>query len=524
MLNDLATQIIENESWKVDSSTKGRLPLIDSLLSNNYVIADMIADKYSSTSTSLSGLIYEKESILTWAIRSNSYNITCWLIDKIAKDYVKVNGDHPLAIAIESGYDHLALLLIDKGVDLFYDQRMEFENISLTDKSDSRIEKPRHMSIRDLLIDEDDFTLDIDEDDFTLDSVIVANYNAPHSRNDDIGRSPLYIAIKYHQYHIASLLIEKGVDIDGKLLIMALSEKMDYVASLLINKNVALDVKDDRDRSPLILATKNKLIDSFYCLLEKNCDIDIRDSLGNTAFDYADGVFRNILLRKSSENTKYQLAQVNNHIIATIDDCEFLVDTGSPTSFCTSGRISLMGQHSKVAKDFMGLTGETLSKSINYPVSGLIGTDILAKYHIVFDLPNAQLLVSEEAIELTGNSIELQSFMGIPILAVTVQAEHLLFFFDTGAPVSYWQSEELSQYLQLCLYKDFYPMIGDFETELYLAKFTIGTEAYELKTGVLPELLAITLAMADTVGIIGNEILLQHKVGYFPLTSKLVIQ
>ena len=70
---------------------------------------------------------------------------------------------------------------------------------------------------------------------------------------------------------------------------------------------------------------------------------------------------------------------------------------------------------------------------------------------------------------------------------------------------------------------DFYPGFGDFQTETYRVEATIGANRFELCCGSLPDILGATLAMAGVDGIIGNEILGDHVVGYFPRRQMLVI-
>jgi len=52
---------------------------------------------------------------------------------------------------------------------------------------------------------------------------------------------------------------------------------------------------------------------------------------------------------------------------------------------------------------------------------------------------------------------------------------------------------------------------------------TIGTEQHKLRCGSLPELLGMTLISAGVEGIIGNEILNNRVVGYFPNHQQLVL-
>ena len=114
--------------------------------------------------------------------------------------------------------------------------------------------------------------------------------------------------------------------------------------------------------------------------------------------------------------------------------------------------------------------------------------------------------------------------MGIPIIQTNINGVTHPMFFDTGAQISYFQSQTLSTFPSVGTVTDFYPGIGQFQTETYLVDVTIGTKTYKLRCGALPELLGRTLMMAGTAGIIGNEILSNRIVGYFPKSKQLVLE
>lgn len=89
-------------------------------------------------------------------------------------------------------------------------------------------------------------------------------------------------------------------------------------------------------------------------------------------------------------------------------------------------------------------------------------------------------------------------------------------FFDTGAQVSYFQDDLLATFPPAGVVSDFYPGVGQFETDTFMVPFVLGEEAFSLRCGQLPDLLGMTLQMARVQGIVGNAILRDRMVGYFP--------
>jgi hypothetical protein len=96
-------------------------------------------------------------------------------------------------------------------------------------------------------------------------------------------------------------------------------------------------------------------------------------------------------------------------------------------------------------------------------------------------------------------------------------------FFDTGAQISYFQSPLLKDFPSNGSIKDFYPGIGEFETETYLLDIDIGASRYKLVSGSLPSPLSETLMMASVQGIVSNELMIEKAVGYFPKRDQIVI-
>jgi hypothetical protein len=218
----------------------------------------------------------------------------------------------------------------------------------------------------------------------------------------------------------------------------------------------------------------------------------------------------------------YPLRKENGHIIVTFGEADWMIDTGSPSSFGVSS-VNILGTTHQVLRQLMGFSAEALSQAIHITVTGLIGTDILNQYHILFDLPKGIATISQEQLSVEGLILPMDGLMGIPIISVGFQGNEIKVFFDTGAQVSYCQQEMLEQFPFVMQFQDFYPGLGNFNTDLYAVEFQIGNETHCLNCGSLPPLLNATLMMSDTQGIIGNDLIENRKLGYFPLIQQMVI-
>jgi hypothetical protein len=219
----------------------------------------------------------------------------------------------------------------------------------------------------------------------------------------------------------------------------------------------------------------------------------------------------------------FPISFFNGHLFIKIGSNNWLLDTGAPTSFGNVTSITIEKRTFSLPVSYMGLTGNKISEYVDRHTVGIIGTDILNQFNVLFDLPNQQASFSTDAIDLVGNTLDLDEFMGVPIFMVEIAGTKRQMFFDTGAQISYFQDHSLNTFPSAGLLTDFYPGVGQFETETYWLDAVIGTEAFKLRCGTLPELLRITVSMAGTEGIVGNEILDNRIVGYFPKDKRMVI-
>jgi hypothetical protein len=207
---------------------------------------------------------------------------------------------------------------------------------------------------------------------------------------------------------------------------------------------------------------------------------------------------------------KYEL--VNGHIIAIDGEKRLLIDTGSPTSMSELSPIDFAGFATEVTNNFGGVSPESLSKNIDMPINALIGTDILCQFDMTIDSAQRMLLLGDEIFNTSENNLKIDRFMGIPILTVFVKDKKARMFFDTGAKLSYLDHSLTAGLASVGEEEDFYPQLGTFKTNIYDVPITIGIDTISMRVGNLPQLLQMTLTMANTQGILGTAFLEEFKV------------
>lgn len=212
----------------------------------------------------------------------------------------------------------------------------------------------------------------------------------------------------------------------------------------------------------------------------------------------------------------FELKFLQKHLFLSLENQLWLFDTGAPQSFGEGEKLAILGKEFPIASSFMGLDANKVSEHAGVEMQGLLGADIINHFDYRIDVLNESVEISEDSIEMGQSPLQINEFMGIPILAAEIGGAEYSMFFDSGAQYSYFQGDELSSFPPLGKVADFYPGVGPFETDTFSVPITIGSVDISTQCGKLPDLLAMTLSMADTSGIIGNELLLDRVVTYSP--------
>ncbi|MFN6962359.1 MAG: hypothetical protein ACK4S4_01200 [Pyrinomonadaceae bacterium] len=213
----------------------------------------------------------------------------------------------------------------------------------------------------------------------------------------------------------------------------------------------------------------------------------------------------------------------NHHLFASIDGRDWLVDTGAPTSFGDLAELVIDDWEFSIPQDYLGLSADRLSQHVGHSTAGLIGVDILNEFDTVFDIGAGEISFSDDAVACDGDVLSLDQFMGIPIADVTMQSKRLRVFVDTGAQIGYLPRDVVSSQPSMGAMTDFYPGVGEFETDTYLVQIRLGGCELRMRCGCLPGLLGMTLQLAGVDGILSNQIFIDRKVGYFPRRGELVL-
>lgn len=213
----------------------------------------------------------------------------------------------------------------------------------------------------------------------------------------------------------------------------------------------------------------------------------------------------------------------DGHLFSELSGELWVFDTGAPNSFGTSPDLTIAGEQFNLSASYLGLDADLLSQFVGVTCTGLLGADVLGRFDHIIDVPSGALTISTDELNHGGQPVHLDEFMGLPIVTARIGDHDYRMVFDTGAQVSYFQDDLLATFPPAGVVSDFYPGVGQFETDTFMIPLVLGEEAFTLRCGQLPDLLGMTLQMAGVKGIVGNAIMRDRTVGYFPRRRMMVL-
>lgn len=107
---------------------------------------------------------------------------------------------------------------------------------------------------------------------------------------------------------------------------------------------------------------------------------------------------------------EYNYELVEGHIILEDNGRSFLLDTGSPVSFCDAAPLLFANREFDVLSEHGGVTVAKLREWAKTRLDGLLGADILNKFDLMVDPEGKRVLLSEDRCPLTGACLK-QSFL-----------------------------------------------------------------------------------------------------------------
>jgi hypothetical protein len=152
-----------------------------------------------------------------------------------------------------------------------------------------------------------------------------------------------------------------------------------------------------------------------------------------------------------------------------------------------------------------------LSGFVHRQTDGLLGMDILSRRDVLMDVPAATITFRRDPLSLSGEVLNTDDLLGVPIVTARIEGREVRLFFDTGAKLGYLVSADSFGGSPAGDVEDFYPTLGAFTAPAWNIEMRLGRVVHATRCGQLPQLLALTLQLAVVQGIVGNDLIARRR-------------
>lgn len=208
----------------------------------------------------------------------------------------------------------------------------------------------------------------------------------------------------------------------------------------------------------------------------------------------------------------YVLRVINGHLFTSIDNRRVLIDSGVPVSLGAEDEWYFMQEVHPISQGYLGVTLEQIIRLVGVPVDVLLGSDILKNYCLYFELNRQRFSISHQPMLRSRHNFPMPLLMGVPGVRADIRGQPVEMYLDTGAKLSYVSRNVVRGLEPAGKEMDFYPGLGEFETEVYPVEISLGDLVFTLRCGVLPNMLEKALLISGKQGIIGTEFFTKYSV------------
>lgn len=201
---------------------------------------------------------------------------------------------------------------------------------------------------------------------------------------------------------------------------------------------------------------------------------------------------------------------------------KFIVDTGSPSTFCESGQVELYDGVVNVPKKIMQVDASYLQENVGIRLDGLLGLDLLGKKSFSIQYNSLSFTIYDSINELQVGD-ELQYFEATAMffkIPVSIDGASVNLILDTGAHISYLNPEYVSiDKNNLRSTNDFNPLLGNFEVSIVDEfEYSINGNTIIHEVGLSPSQLKTMLGQLRVGGVFGYELL--NKIDFYYLKEE----
>jgi len=189
-----------------------------------------------------------------------------------------------------------------------------------------------------------------------------------------------------------------------------------------------------------------------------------------------------------------------------------LIDTGSPVTFGDVKSFEWDGETVIPNKNNLwGVTIDSIREMAGVDFDVLVGTDILKRKPFQIDSLRGEFVIGD--LNGVAKHPTLITSHGSPVTELEINGEPGVALIDTGAVKSFFRATP-AWGLSEGEHEDFYPTLGKFKAPVWKVPVTVFGETLPLDIVEPPVVLMNMLAMLETSGILGMDILRYGALGF----------
>ena len=205
------------------------------------------------------------------------------------------------------------------------------------------------------------------------------------------------------------------------------------------------------------------------------------------------------------------LTTSNGHFIVTVEDKNYILDTGSPVSYSFTEKTTFVpfGDKHFIFLPFpLKEVKEEIEELVSMPISGIIGLDTMKELKRM-EISKEEGYVTfggEDVSKEDGYSIPFEENNGVLTIGIKVNGKDTRVILDTGARIDYMDPSLLDTSNAISHESDYNPILGHFEVDGYRTTYGIGDQEIETITyGATDKLKNYVLSMGirGVSGVLG---------------------
>lgn len=209
----------------------------------------------------------------------------------------------------------------------------------------------------------------------------------------------------------------------------------------------------------------------------------------------------------------FPLFVFDGHLLFEYEGLTVLIDSGSPATISAQDRINFMGTTFWCNKKFIHYDIQGIGRWMGHDVDIMMGLDVLSHFSIIVDIQQAKITFSNEPLSQGGVKLPMEQCNGFFTVNLTVKETPVKMIFDTGARISYINSELTQNMEPICERDDFSPLINArFKTPIFPFNAEACGKQFNAEFGNLPAQLASLLEQYGVDGFIGYDLFKAFKV------------